>query len=38
MNKSKSTRSTRRATPMIPKAGSTNSGRRTYGNGGKTNY
>lgn len=31
-------RSTRRATPMIPKAGSTNSGRRTYGNGGKANY
>lgn len=38
MTKNKSTRSTRRATPMIPKAGSTNSGHRTYGNGGKTNY
>lgn len=28
-------KSTGRAKPMIPKAGVTNSGRRTYGNGGK---
>lgn len=32
------TRSNNRPNPLIPKAGITHSGRRTYGNGGKVNY
>lgn len=37
MAKSSSSKGSGRPKPMIPKAGSTNSGRRTYGNGGKAN-
>lgn len=33
--KSNPNRSSKRATPMIPKAGATYSGRRTFENGGK---
>lgn len=36
-SKSNPNRSSRRANPMIPKAGFTRSGRRSFGNGGKAN-